>query len=360
MENFNRMVDDIRNQIDLEIYRRITEQQGKKLVLFGAGDCGHVVYNMLHNREIKVFCFCDNKYSGHTDAATGLMIAAPEHLKERIEDYAVLVCAVEEDVYLSMSRQLEQMGFDRTQIHIMREYYDRLSVEYLEENLQKYKDAYLLMGDDFSRKVYLARMKKVFLMGDIAEVVSTDTESYFDEKIHLTDKEVFLDCGGFDGDTSVKFIERCGGNYENIIIFEPESCKKAAIEKNMKGYRYEFRQAGVWSRNTKLYFDAQGTDGSHVSDTESGCMIEAVSLDETVYDKKPTFIKMDIEGAEQEALKGSRKVIREYKPKLAVCVYHRPDDLYEIPLLVKKLNPEYELCLRQYSNTRFETILYGV
>ena len=70
-------------------------------------------------------------------------------------------------------------------------------------------------------------------MGDISEVVSPPAEEYFDEKVILTDQEVFIDCGGFDGDTSVEFIERCGGKYDNIIIFEPELCKKEAIEKNI-------------------------------------------------------------------------------------------------------------------------------
>lgn len=359
MENFNQTVEKIRNQIDLERYRKIVGA-GRKLVLFGAGDCGHVVYNILHNVGIGIFCFCDNKSGGHTDKETGLKIVSSEYLKDKTDELTILVCAVEEEIYKAIQKQLLSLGFDSGQIHIMREYYDRLSVEYLEENMQKYEEAYQLLDDDFSKMVFLARLRKTYLMDDISEIVSPCMEEYFDEKVILTDKEVFIDCGGFDGDTSIKFIGKCDGKYADIVIFEPELCKKEEIEKNMSGYNYELYQAGVWSRNTRLYFDALETDGSHVSDVESDYMIEVVSLDETVYDKKPTFIKMDIEGSEQEALKGSKRIIKDFRPKLAICIYHKPDDLYEIPVLIKKLNPEYRLYLRQYSNSRFETVLYAL
>lgn len=267
---------------------------------------------------------------------------------------------MEEDVFRAIHDQMLSLGFDRAQVRIMRDYYDRLSVAYLEENLQKYIDAYRLMADDFSKRVFLARMKKMYLMGDISEVVSPRAEEYFDEKVVLTDREVFIDCGGFYGDSAVKFIEKCGGKYADIVIFEPELYKKAEIEKNLFGYRYELYQAGVWSETTKLYFDALETDGSHVSEKESDYVIDVVSLDETIYDKKPTFIKMDIEGSEQEALKGCRRIIEDFHPKMAVCVYHRPDDLYEIPTLIKEIHTEYRLYMRQYSNSKFETVLYAL
>lgn len=102
------------------------------------------------------------------------------------------------------------------------------------------------------------------------------------------------------------------------------------------------------------------TDASHVSEKEGEYVIDVVALDEIVYDKRPTFIKMDIEGAEQEALGGCERILKEFKPKLAVCVYHKPEDLFEIPIFIKKANPKYQLFLRQYANSRTETVLYAL
>ena len=123
---------------------------------------------------------------------------------------------------------------------------------------------------------------------------------------------------------------------------------------------YELRQLGVWSKKEKLYFDAVGTCSSHISEKEGDYVIETAALDEIIFDKRPTYIKMDIEGAEQEALKGCRKIIQTYKPKLAICIYHKPEDLYEIPIMIKEINPEYKLYVRQYANAWFDTVLYAV
>ena len=73
-----------------------------------------------------------------------------------------------------------------------------------------------------------------------------------------------------------------------------------------------------------------------------------------------TFIKMDIEGAELEALKGSREIIQRYRPRLAISAYHKKEDLVELPLYIKELVPEYKLYIRHYSNAGVETVLYAV
>ena len=69
---------------------------------------------------------------------------------------------------------------------------------------------------------------------------------------------------------------------------------------------------------------------------------------------------MDIEGSEQEALRGSMRIIKEFHPKLAICVYHKWEDLYEIPVMIKEWNPDYRLYLCQYSELGSETVLYAL
>ena len=99
---------------------------------------------------------------------------------------------------------------------------------------------------------------------------------------------------------------------------------------------------------------------SRIIDKECGDKVQVVTLDDYVYDEKPTFIKMDIEGAEMEALIGARRIIQTYKPKLAVCLYHKPQDLFEIPIYIKSLNEDYRLYIRQYANSRYETVCYAL
>lgn len=360
MQRFNCVAEEIRGQADKIKDRLLGNIKEGSPIIFGAGDCGHRIYDLLYSYGIQALCFCDNGMGGGIDEITGLKVIKPEELNGTIIHPEILVCVGEEKAYQSIYQQLLSLGFNETQIHIMNEFFYWQTKEYFDANIEAYREAYRLLEDEFSRQVYLERMKKAFLLSDISQIVSYDGEEYFEEKVVLKEDEVFIDCGGFDGDSALQFIEHCGGKYQDIIIFEPEVSKKAIIEKNMGNNRYHLYPLGVWSKSTKLYFNAMGTGSSYVSEVSGKNIIETVALDEMVYDRRPTYIKMDIEGAEQEALKGCRKIIQTYKPKLAVCIYHKPDDLYTIPMMIKEMNPEYKLYVRQYANAWFDTVLYAV
>ena len=79
-----------------------------------------------------------------------------------------------------------------------------------------------------------------------------------------------------------------------------------------------------------------------------------------IKDDKITFLKMDIEGSELKALHGARKIIQRDKPKLAICVYHKPEDIIEIPLYINSLVPEYKFYMRHYGYTPANTVLYAI
>lgn len=117
--------------------------------------------------------------------------------------------------------------------------------------------------------------------------------------------------------------------------------------------------AGLWSEKSTLHFAERGSGSSCITEKETGVSIDTVSLDQCVSDKV-TFIKMDIEGAELEALKGNRKIIQRYRPKLAICIYHKKEDLIDIPMYIKELVPDYKLYVRHYSHGITETVLYAV
>lgn len=91
-------------------------------------------------------------------------------------------------------------------------------------------------------------------------------------------------------------------------------------------------------------------------------MVQVTDLDSYCNEKgiAPTYIKMDIEGAEAEALLGAKESIEKNKPKLAICLYHKPDDIFKLPLLVHKINPLYKMYIRHYSNYHTDTLLYAV
>jgi len=122
--------------------------------------------------------------------------------------------------------------------------------------------------------------------------------------------------------------------------------------------RVHVEPMAVGSHRGRLRFDVTGTAGSSVgagSDT-----VEVAPLDEILADRRPTYIKFDVEGAEHDALVGGSRTISANMPVLAVCLYHRPEDLWDLPLLVRSMGPDYRLYVRRYSDERWETVLYAV
>jgi len=182
-------------------------------------------------------------------------------------------------------------------------------------------------------------------------------EQYFEEFLGLG-REVFIDAGGFDGDTTDGFCRRYP-DYEKVFLFEPSASNMAAARLRLKGFRdIEFIQEGLSDSDGELSFDPDSGSASSVSST-SDKRIKVTTLDQTV--KQPvSFIKMDLEGWELKALSGCRRHLLEDKPKLAISVYHSASDFRAIPEFVLSLNPDYRVFLRHYTQGWSETVMFFV
>ena len=133
------------------------------------------------------------------------------------------------------------------------------------------------------------------------------------------------------------------------------------IEKHGKGKQVTAICAGVYKETTTLHFTADGK-GSAITKNEDASTITVPvrAIDDTPECRDATFIKMDVEGSEKEALAGARDTILRNKPKLAICLYHRNRDFIEIPNWIHKLVPEYKLYVRHHSFSVNETVLYAI
>lgn len=180
--------------------------------------------------------------------------------------------------------------------------------------------------------------------------------------------EHFVDVGAFVGDTLDAFISH-SQFFEKYIGFEPDEKHIVAIETrkkrlcaewNLPDDAIEIVRAGVGEHNTKakLSGDYSGSSNRVVYDEFGNVGIDIVKLDDYFVGRKVTFIKFDIEGMETQALKGARELIKNQKPKMAICVYHLPWDIYIIPMLVKELNCEYKFKMRLHSRGYEELVLY--
>ncbi len=191
-------------------------------------------------------------------------------------------------------------------------------------------------------------------------------DAYFDDDIiksRLGNNEVFIDGGCYDFWTSRRFIEICGSrNIRAIHAFEPDNKLFQVCKRNSSRFPFaKCYQAGLWSDNTELHFRVSTPSGSLVVDNDSEMRLNVVALDKCLpKDETITFIKFDIEGSELEGLKGAAERIKCDKPKLAICIYHKPFDYIELLEHIHSLVPEYKMYIRIYAGGGGDTVLYCV
>lgn len=182
---------------------------------------------------------------------------------------------------------------------------------------------------------------------------------YFDLPELKLGSEYFVDAGALDGKTTEVFFSHSPQGHAYVL--EPNPNQLGVVKETLRDYHdVEIFPCGAYSDNTTLFFENDGFAGSARISNEGNVSVQVRKLDDLLKGKKVTFVKMDIEGAELEALKGAGQIIRGQKPKLAICVYHKPEDMWEIPGLILSYNPEYKFYLRHYSADYTETVLYAI
>jgi len=215
-------------------------------------------------------------------------------------------------------------------------------------------------SDEFVQQIFW----RSTLSPEILRPHQSPANIYFAPDIFTLKKdEVFVDCGAFDGDSIRSFLSFVRGDFKKIFALEPDPSNRARLKTfqaslgTEKSKRIKIFPYAVGVKSEKIFFNASGTAAS--SACAHGIATECVSLDEVIT-CAPTLIKMDIEGSEPLALAGASNIIKKHKPILAVCLYHAIEHLWEIPLWIKALVPDYDLFLRRYSDECWEIVCYAV
>lgn len=235
-------------------------------------------------------------------------------------------------------------------------------IEFL-THIEDYDNLYHLMADNLSKKTFICLIASgIFMRYEFYELAKqgADTDYYPTDIFPNFNNEVIADCGGYIGDTADFFIGKYGlNNIQGYYLYEPDA-KNALVAEKKYGADKKFHilNAAVSDNESIQTFDARG--GASGTLSENGKItVNAVTLDRTIA-SKVSLIKMDIEGAEASALKGSVRHLKEDKPKLAICAYHKPDDLRVLIGEILESNPSYKIYLRHYSPKHKETVIYAV
>ena len=265
---------------------------------------------------------------------------------------------------------INQFEFPDTKICLVDNYYEglikrNLCREYYHENYDLFSQTYKWLEDEKSRKTMEAYLSGHIELTEFPMLAVWNKEDvvnqYFPKEIiHLSEQEVFVDCGAYTGDTLESFLSRVK-NYRKYYALEPDNRRSAQLSELANSEKIEHISLAAWNKKERLFFSVDNDCGEIKNNEENGYYIEADAIDNMICkNEKVSFIKMDVEGAELNALYGARDTIKRDKPQLAICVYHKREDLITIPQYIKSIVPEYKFYLRAHFPYASEVVLYGI
>lgn len=225
---------------------------------------------------------------------------------------------------------------------------DLVSLNWLEKYELQLESVYNTLADDQSKKVFAATLNYK-LSGKLSYLFECETNRLEDLQniFTWTGDENYLDLGAYNGDTLQELLQI--STHANLIAVEPDrrNCRKLRALAETLPQSCEIHECGIWNQDTTLAFSDSGGRQSSFCSTQK-ITVPVSTIDIIVANRKLSYIKMDVEGAEKEALDGGKATIIQNKPKMFIAAYHYDNDLWQLPLKIKKLVPEYKIYLRKH------------
>jgi FkbM family methyltransferase len=330
------------------------------IVIWGASSGGQKILNFLEKNNINVNYFVDSDYKKWGKKINRYEIKNPDSLSK--EDCVLIGSMYQKDIILNLKER--NINNFICNLFDFCKFINPIALEFdiniLLDNLDLLYDFYKILDDEESKDIF--KYLILYLANNPLKIKESLFPQYFHPLIKPENNDIIVDAGAYIGDTLEEIIKQ-NIAYKKIYAFEPDEQNYAKLIENTKTYQnIEAYKYGLWDIADRLYFSAEANMGSSITTdiSKANQTIDTLSLDEFFKDKKkPTLIKMDIEGAELNALLGAKEIITNYKPKLQICIYHKPEHLYQIPLLIKDLVPEYKLYLGHHIQTWADTVLYA-
>lgn len=299
-------------------FRENPDRKKAPFVIFGAGRAGRANIRTLRFLGIEVAGCVDNQYAS-LKMVEELAVDSPKRLLSDWKDCTILISVADQRMKDVIYRQLKDMGITENRIMKIRE-------SYIWANYGK---------------------------------------QYFDlDALQVNPEgEIFVDAGCFDGTTGGEAAVWARGKLLKIYAFEPDRNSIDACRKRLEqtGCKFELYHMATWSKKATLTFHVDSDFGYASSVNEKGKeSVVADSIDNILACRPVTYIKLDVEGSELETLKGAVNTIKKYRPKLAISLYHKAEDIIDLPLFIELLGMDYKYYIRHYQTRWCETILYAL
>ncbi len=311
------------------------------IVIYGMGNGADMVINKLESMGVNVAdIFASDKFV-RGQLFRGKTVKKYSDICEKYDNFFIVMSfAVHDDEtienVLKMAREHPLVAPDVPVAD--NEIFSR---EFIELHDKEFDEAYSLLADDESRENYINILNfKVSGKVEYLLKAEKDKDYIYKNVLNVSDDEVFVDLGAYDGDTIREFIAACDGSYKKIFAFEADekNYKKLVTNTGELDDIYLYNLA-AWDKKETLLFEKKKGRNSKLS--SSGNVEVCADSVDNVIDSPVTILKMDIEGSEEKALDGARETVVKYKPKLYICAYHRNSDMFLLPLKINSFCKDY-------------------
>lgn len=337
----------------------------EKIYLYGAGKLGKIVADKLLDEQISIAGFLvDPKFWKKDEVYKNIPIISIDKIE--IDNNIMIIVTAEcldENKIESLKRKTKVIDLD---MYSFFEYGEKRKLDFAafwEKNIYELDKLYHKLADNKSRECMRGFLNQK-ISGDFKYLqnVWEENQYYDNDIVDFSKIELFIDCGAYNGDSYHSFLE----NYEKhggkewtgkAYLLEPVSYDKCYLNYGTDK-RCEVLRLAAWDKKDRLTFSVQELGSSVIAG--NGILVDADTIDNAIRGGENCFIKMDIEGSELKALKGAEKTIKVHKPILAICVYHKREDLITIPQYIESICPSYKMYLRAYEKYAVDLVLYAI
>ena len=337
------------------------------IVIWGAGQVALVIKKYLKEMQIPVAdIFVDDVYYTEELFLDKMQVISKTKLLEKYQKVDVVIGYSDYQIADVLKKEEwvnEYFCFAYTAYGE----FEKTPFKLVEKNINRYQAVYDMLADKKSKDVFVAFFQTK-LSGNPKYTLQVFERrmSYFDNDLYkIKNEEVYLDVGSAGGENVKLFIEESGGSYSYIYAVEPEAKLRGDLVEYVKRNnisRFEIASKGAWNMRGKIHFlyDGESSHACAANDPGAGELQVELLDDMFDYKKKITLLKVQYRDGVEEAILGAQKILQEHKPKIAIMIGYGINNIYKIPLLIKKLNPDYKLYLRFNRGAAQTIVLYGL
>ncbi len=361
MGNVN--VKTVRAELVQVLSKKINDSKG--IAVYGAGDTAERWFAPFLEGDVAPSCFIDDTPGKAGTLLYGKPVITFKEAHVRCESFLILLASIIPKTRRIMADSLQKNPIKGSGVCM--EWEEYVFCKHVDEVLKVFD----MLEDELSKATYANMILTRMGQAEQNQDFTLMGQNYFSITPHAKSNvhEIFVDCGAYVGDTIEQFLSVRAGLFDKIFAFEPSERNFRAMEARTRRLKMEWGlkenqiklvQAGVGEGIYKSILKVDShLDGAALSGESAHGDIPVITIDEYFAEQPITFLKADIEGYEWKMLHGAEQVIKRDRPKLAICIYHTPFDMYRIALWIRSICPEYKFAVRQHYCDIWDTVLYA-